>query len=81
MNRFQFVDDHHLAFGVKRLCQVLGLNRSSYYKWRDSAEARTPPEIQNAINARSRFDGSAANSVLNHSSGIERGIRRGTVGR
>jgi transposase InsO family protein len=44
VNRFQFVDDHHLAFGVKRLCQVLGLNRSSYYKWRDSAEARAARE-------------------------------------
>lgn len=44
MNRFQFVDDHHLAFGVKRLCRVLGLNRSSYYKWRDSAEARAARE-------------------------------------
>jgi hypothetical protein len=46
-----------------------------------SSEARTPLEIQNAIIARSRFDRSAANSELNHSSGIERGIRRGTVGR
>lgn len=44
MSRFQFVDDHHRAFGVKRLCQVLGLNRSSYYKWRDGAEARTARE-------------------------------------
>lgn len=44
MNRFQFVDDHHPAFGVKRLCQVLCLNRSSYYKWRDSAEARAARE-------------------------------------
>ncbi|MGA5285229.1 IS3 family transposase [Streptomyces griseoincarnatus] len=41
MNRFQFVHDHRDAFGVKRLCQVLGVNRSSYYKWRDGADART----------------------------------------
>lgn len=41
MNRFQFVHDHRDAFGVKRLCQVLGVNRSSYYKWRDGVDART----------------------------------------
>ncbi|MEV6118855.1 IS3 family transposase [Streptomyces sp. NPDC052109] len=26
---------------MKRLCQVLGVNRSNYYKWRDGADART----------------------------------------
>ncbi|MGW0998325.1 IS3 family transposase [Streptomyces sp. NPDC002523] len=41
MNRFQFVHDHRDVFGVKRLCQVLGVNRSSYYKWREGADART----------------------------------------
>ncbi|MCX5126839.1 IS3 family transposase [Streptomyces sp. NBC_00347] len=40
MSRFQFVDDHRATFGVKRLCQVLGVNRSSYYKWLAGAEAR-----------------------------------------
>ncbi|TXS15434.1 IS3 family transposase, partial [Streptomyces sp. wa22] len=40
MSRFQFVDDHRYAFEVKRLCEVLGLNRSSYYKWRAGREAR-----------------------------------------
>ena len=40
MSRFQFVDDHRGAYGVKRLCRVLGVNRSSYYKWLDGAEAR-----------------------------------------
>ncbi|MEU2835340.1 IS3 family transposase [Streptomyces lavendulae] len=40
ISRFQFVDDHRATFEVKRLCQVLDLNRSSYYKWRAGAEAR-----------------------------------------
>jgi len=40
MSRFQFVDDHRDAFEVKRLCGFLGLNRSSYYKWRAGREAR-----------------------------------------
>jgi len=38
-------------------------------------------KIQNATSARSRFDDKAANSSLNRSSGIARGIRRGTLGR
>ncbi|MFI6056121.1 hypothetical protein ACIBCO_39415 [Streptomyces violascens] len=45
MNRFQFVDDHRDTFEVKRLCQVLELNRSSYYKWRAGAEARTSARL------------------------------------
>jgi transposase InsO family protein len=40
-SRFQFVDDHRDAFEVKRLCEVLEVNRSSYYKWRAGREART----------------------------------------
>jgi transposase InsO family protein len=39
-----FVDDYRDAYGVKRLCQVLGVNRSSYYKWLDGAEARAARE-------------------------------------
>lgn len=33
MNRFQFVQDHRDAFGVKRLCEVIGIARSSFYAW------------------------------------------------
>lgn len=44
MSRFQFVDDHRGAYGVKRLCRVLGVNRSSYYTWLDGAEARVVRE-------------------------------------
>jgi len=40
VSRFQFVDDHHTTHGVKRLCQVLGLNRSSFYRWRAGRDAR-----------------------------------------
>ncbi|MFE5210645.1 IS3 family transposase [Streptomyces sp. NPDC056600] len=40
ISRFQFVDDHRDAFEVKRLCEVLGLNRSSYYKWLSDRQAR-----------------------------------------
>jgi transposase InsO family protein len=40
VSRFQFVHDHRDTYEVKRLCQVLGLNRSSYYKWLTGADAR-----------------------------------------
>ncbi|ROR46444.1 transposase InsO family protein [Kitasatospora cineracea] len=40
MSRFQFVHDHRDAYEVKRLCQVLDVNRSSYYKWLGGAGAR-----------------------------------------
>ncbi|OIJ62566.1 transposase [Streptomyces mangrovisoli] len=39
-SRFQFVDDHRDTYEVKRLCQILDVNRSSYYKWLAGAEAR-----------------------------------------
>jgi transposase InsO family protein len=48
MSRFQFVEDHREAFEVKRLCQVLGVQRSSYYKWRASATARMAREEADA---------------------------------
>jgi hypothetical protein len=44
VSRFEFVDDYRGAYGVKRLCRVLGVNRSSYYKWLDGAEARAARE-------------------------------------
>lgn len=40
MSRFQFVDDHRNTFEVKRLCEVLDLQRSSYYAWREAAPGR-----------------------------------------
>ncbi|GGP95118.1 transposase [Streptomyces melanogenes] len=40
MNRCQFVEDHQRRHGVKRLCGILGLSRSSFYYWRRTAAAR-----------------------------------------
>ncbi|MEU6540945.1 IS3 family transposase [Streptomyces sp. NPDC047000] len=39
-SRFQFVDDHRGAFGVKRLCRILRLSRSGFYRWIAGADAR-----------------------------------------
>jgi transposase InsO family protein len=40
VNRFQFVADHSERYGVKRLCQVLKIARSSFYHWKATAAAR-----------------------------------------
>lgn len=39
MSGFQFVADHQRRYGVKRLCQVLQIARSSYYHWRQGEPA------------------------------------------
>jgi transposase InsO family protein len=44
VNRFQFVADHKDTFGVKRLCRVLQLARSSFYRWLGAAAARLARE-------------------------------------
>jgi transposase InsO family protein len=44
VSRFQFVDDHSETYEVKRLCQVMEVQRSSYYKWRAGARARAERE-------------------------------------
>ncbi len=40
MNRFQFVEDHKNTYGVKRLCEVIEIARSSFYAWRVAAPRR-----------------------------------------
>jgi transposase InsO family protein len=48
-SRFQFVDDHRATYEVKRLCQILDVNRSSYYKWLAGAEARAARQRRDRI--------------------------------
>ena len=40
MSRFQFVADHQDAFAVKRLCELVEIERSSYYAWKAAAGGR-----------------------------------------
>lgn len=39
-SRFQFVEDHRGAFGVKRLCRILAVSRSGLYRHLAGADAR-----------------------------------------
>jgi len=48
VNRFQFVADHQARFGVKRLCQILRIARSSFYYWKATAPARAAREAADA---------------------------------
>jgi transposase InsO family protein len=48
VSRFQFVADHRDAFGVKRLCRVLGVSRSGFYRWLAAAPARAAREAAEA---------------------------------
>ena len=42
MTRFQFVADHQARYGVKRLCPILKLARSSFYYWRSTEPDASP---------------------------------------
>jgi transposase InsO family protein len=48
VNRFQFVADHQQRYGVKRLCQILTVARSSYYYWRSTASERAARDAADA---------------------------------
>ncbi len=41
MTRFQFVADHSDTYQVKRLCELVELERSSYYAWKSAEPDRT----------------------------------------
>jgi transposase InsO family protein len=40
VSRFQFVADHCTTYPVKRLCELVQIERSSYYAWKAAAAAR-----------------------------------------
>jgi transposase-like protein len=48
VNRFQFVADHQARYGVKRLCRIVGVARSSFYYWRSTAADRAAREAADA---------------------------------
>ncbi|MBJ3813161.1 IS3 family transposase [Streptomyces flavofungini] len=48
VNRFQFVEDHQRRHGVKRLCIVLVIARSSFYYWRKTTAGRAARQAADA---------------------------------
>ncbi|WP_327686599.1 IS3 family transposase [Streptomyces sp. NBC_00467] len=48
MNRFQFVADHQRRYGVKRLCSILDVSRSSFYYWCRTATDRAARQVADA---------------------------------
>lgn len=40
VSRFRFVEDYSHAYGGKRLCKVLDVSRSRYYRWWATAPMR-----------------------------------------
>ena len=48
MSRFQFVADHRDTFEVKRLCEVIEVNRSSFYAWDAAAPVRAERQAADA---------------------------------
>lgn len=72
MNRFQFAADHHSRYGVKRLCTILGIARSSFYYWRWTAADRAARQVADArLAARIR--------TVHHGSGGTYGVPRITA--
>ena len=49
MIRFRFVDDHRTEYSVKRMCTVLNINRSSYYKWKATKPRRQRRQVADAL--------------------------------
>ncbi|MER5532607.1 IS3 family transposase [Streptomyces mirabilis] len=48
MNRYRFVADHQRRHGVKRLCTILGIVRSSFSYWRKTAADRAARQAADA---------------------------------
>ncbi|MFD8149128.1 IS3 family transposase [Streptomyces sp. NPDC059708] len=48
VNRFQFVADHQRRHGVKRMCDILGIARSSFYYWLRTAADRAGRQAADA---------------------------------
>lgn len=38
--RWRFISDHHVEYGIQRLCRIFGVSRSGFYRWRQAAPAR-----------------------------------------
>ena len=90
MSRFQFVADNSATFEVKRLCELVEVERSSYYAWKAGASARAERAAADAaLVSRIRKVHDADNTVgaprvtaeLNHGQPVERRVNHKRVAR
>lgn len=49
MIRFKFIRNHRTEYSVKRMCRVLKVRRSSYYKWKNKQAARRQKVPDDAV--------------------------------
>jgi len=49
VTRFQFVADHQDAFEVKRLCELVEIERSSYYAWKAAGPGREARQAADTV--------------------------------
>jgi transposase InsO family protein len=47
-HRWDFISENRAAFGVKRICRVLGVSRSGYYRHQATASARAARQAEQA---------------------------------
>lgn len=47
--KYAFIQQHRQAFGIQRMCAVLGVARSGYYAWRQRGAEPSPRRRQQAI--------------------------------
>ena len=48
VNRCRFVADHQRRYGVRRICRVLGIARSSFHYWLRTSPDRTARQARDA---------------------------------
>ena len=69
VTRFQFVADHQRRYGVKRLCTILGIARSSFYYWRRTALTGPPGRQPTPLSPHGSGPRTASRTVLTASPG------------
>jgi transposase InsO family protein len=47
--KYRFIDQYSFAYGVERMCRVLGVSRSGYYGWRKRPESKRYKENEKLL--------------------------------
>ena len=54
--KYQFIAEHERVYAVKRMCQVLGVQRSGYYAWKERpVSAREQANAELLVKVRQAF--------------------------